>query len=89
MEEATDPLYKPYLAIHKAIREKNLHVFDELKTSKMFNISMVGVDPSYRGKGVATDLIRRYREEGREEYFSFFWFSGPFCWPAVWDSPAS
>ena len=59
LEEATDPLYKPYLAIHKAIREKNMHVFDELKTSKMFNISMVGVDPTYRGKGVATDLIRR------------------------------
>ena len=52
-------MYKPYLAIHKAIRERNMHVFEELKTTKMFNISMVGVDPTYRGKGVATDLIRR------------------------------
>ena len=59
MEEATDPMYKPYLAIHKAVREKNIHVFDDLKTSKIFNICMVGVDPSFRTKGVASDLIRR------------------------------
>jgi len=59
MEETVDPAYKPFLAIHKAIRENNLGVFDELKANKMFNVSMVGVDPSYRGKGVATDLIRR------------------------------
>merc|ERR1711915_8786 len=26
---------------------------------KLFNIAMVGVDPVMRGKGVATDLIRR------------------------------
>jgi len=59
MEEAVDPAYKPFLAVHKAIRENNLNVFDEMKANKMFNVAMVGVDPSYRGKGVATDLIRR------------------------------
>jgi len=59
IEEATDPGYKIYLAVHRAIREKNLKVFEEMKASKMFNITMVGVDPAYRGKGVATDLIRR------------------------------
>ena len=41
------------------MRRKNLHIFDELKTEKFFSISMVGVDPTFRGKGVATDLIRR------------------------------
>jgi len=59
MEETIDPGYKTYLAVHRAIREKNMNVFDELKANKMFNITMVGVDPTYRGKGVATDLIRR------------------------------
>ena len=34
-------------------------LFDELKTEKLFCIAMVGVDPVMRGKGVATDLIRR------------------------------
>ena len=36
-----------------------MNLFDELKTEKVFNISMVGVDPAQRNKGLATDLIRR------------------------------
>lgn len=54
-----DPDFRPYLAVHKELRLKNLDLFDELKTEKLFNISMVGVDPSMRGLGLATDLIRR------------------------------
>ena len=73
MEEATDPMYKPYLAIHKAVREKNIHVFDDLKTSKIFNICMVGVNPSFRTKGVASDLIRRWRREGKVFNVSFLY----------------
>ena len=37
----------------------NMNLFDELKTEKLFNIAMIGVDPAARGKGIATDLIRR------------------------------
>ena len=59
MEDAVDPDFRPYLAVHKELRLKNLDLFDELKTEKLFNISMVGVDPSMRGLGLATDLIRR------------------------------
>jgi len=54
-----DPAYKPFLAVHRELRKKNLHLFDELRTEKFFSISMVGVDPTFRGKGMATDLIRR------------------------------
>jgi len=59
LETATDPAYKPFLAVHKELRSRNTHLFDELKTEKFFCISMVGVDPKFRGKGIATDLIRR------------------------------
>ena len=56
---ATDQAYKPFLAVHRELRSRNTHIFDELKTEKFFCISMVGVDKSIRGKGIATDLIRR------------------------------
>jgi len=59
VEDAVDPNFRHYLAVHKALRLQNLNLFDELKTEKLFNISMVGVDPSMRGLGLATDLIRR------------------------------
>ena len=59
LEEVMDPSYKPMLAIHIALRKKNLHIYDELRTEKFFSIRMVGVDPKTRGLGVATDLIRR------------------------------
>lgn len=59
VEDTVDPEFRPYLAVHKELRLKNLDLFDELKTEKLFNISMVGVDPSMRGLGLATDLIRR------------------------------
>lgn len=59
VEDTVDPDFRPYLAVHKELRLKNLDLFDELKTEKLFNISMVGVDPSMRGLGLATDLIRR------------------------------
>jgi len=59
LEEVMDPSYKPMLAIHRALRMKNQHIYDELKTEKFFSIRMVGVDPKTRGMGVATDLIRR------------------------------
>ena len=59
MDNLIDPAYKPFLAVHRELRAKNTHIFDEMNTEKFFCISMVGVDPEYRGKGVATDLIRR------------------------------
>lgn len=57
--DVVDPAYKVYLAVHKELRSSNTHLFDQIKTDKLFCISMVGVDPAYRSKGVATDLIRR------------------------------
>ena len=54
-----DQNYRPFLAVHRELRARNVQLFDELKTEKLFNISMVAVDPDMRGKGVATDLIRR------------------------------
>merc|ERR1711915_381690 len=34
LETATDPAYKPFLAVHKELRSRNTHLFDELKTEK-------------------------------------------------------
>jgi len=59
LSNVIDPNYKPMLAIHHDLRMKNDHIYDELKTEKIFSIRMVGVDPKTRGMGVATDLIRR------------------------------
>jgi len=59
VDAVVDPAYKPYLAVHKKLRAMNMNLFDELKTEKLFNIAMIGVDPAARGKGIATDLIRR------------------------------
>ena len=54
-----DPSYKPMLAMYHQLRMNNKHIYDELKTEKFFSIRMVGIDPKMRGRGVATDLIRR------------------------------
>jgi len=59
LEDVIDPKWKPVMAVHHALRTQNTHIYDELRTSKFFSIRMVGVDPRARGKGVATDLIRR------------------------------
>jgi len=59
MNEVKDPKYKPLVAIHHQLRLQNTHVYEEVGTDKFFSIRMVGVDPKQRGKGVATDLIRR------------------------------
>eukprot|EP00092_Neocalanus_flemingeri_P037729 GFUD01041077.1.p1 GENE.GFUD01041077.1~~GFUD01041077.1.p1 ORF type:complete len:299 (+),score=60.64 GFUD01041077.1:75-971(+) len=59
LDQVLDPAYRPMLDIHHALRMKNKHIYDELRTEKFFSIRMVGVDPKTRGMGVATDLIRR------------------------------
>jgi len=59
LDQTLDPKYKPFLAIHHELRLKNQHIYDEIRTGKLFSIRMVGVDPKTRGMGVATDLIRR------------------------------
>ena len=58
-KDVIDQNYRPFLAVHRELRARNVQLFDELKTEKLFNISMVAVDPDWRGKGVATHLIRR------------------------------
>jgi len=59
MSEVKDPKYKPLVAIRHQLRLQNAHVYQEVGTDKFFSIRMVGVDPKERGKGIATDLIRR------------------------------
>jgi len=59
LDQVIDPNYKPVLAIYHQLRMANKHIYEELKTEKFFSIRMVGVDPRLRGRGVATDLIRR------------------------------
>jgi len=55
----TEPEYKPVAAIHHQLRLANKHIYQELGTDKFFGIQMVGVENSQRGRGVATELIRR------------------------------
>jgi len=59
LDQVIDPSYKPMLAMYHQLRMNNKHIYDELKTEKFFSIRMVGIDPKMRGRGVATDLIRR------------------------------
>ena len=59
LDQVIDPNYKPVLAIYHQLRMANKHIYEELKTEKFFSMRMVGVDPRLRGRGVATDLIRR------------------------------
>jgi len=54
-----DPRYKPLVAIHHQLRLKNTHIYREVGTERFFSIRMVAVDPSFRDKGIATDVIRR------------------------------
>ena len=56
----TEPEYKPVAAIHHQLRLANKHIYQELGTDKFFGIQMVGVENSQRGRGVATELIRRF-----------------------------
>ena len=60
LDQVIDPSYKPMLAMYHQLRMNNKHIYDELKTEKFFSIRMVGIDPKMRGRGVATDLIRRF-----------------------------
>ena len=39
--DVVDPAYKVYLAVHKELRSSNTHLFDQIKTDKLFCISMV------------------------------------------------
>jgi len=54
-----DPAARPLAAIRQDIRNKGVKIFSEVGTDVMFGIKMVGVDPSLRGKGMSTDIIRR------------------------------
>ena len=51
--------YRPIQAIHHQLRQENKHLFDEIITDKLFDIGMIGVEVESRGKGIATNLIRR------------------------------
>jgi len=59
MSEVQDPNYRPLLAIHHQLQEQAIHVYEEVGTDTLFSIRMVGVDPTERGQGIITDLIRR------------------------------
>jgi len=54
-----DPKARPLAAIRQEMHNKGVRIFDEVGTDEMFGIKMVGVDPSLRGKGMSTDIIRR------------------------------
>lgn len=54
-----DPRARPLAAIRQEMHNKAVRIFDEVGTDAMFGIKMVGVDPSLRGKGMSTDIIRR------------------------------
>jgi len=57
--EVQDPSYKPLVAIHHQLRLMNTHIYREVGTERFFSIRMVAVDPMFRDKGIATDVIRR------------------------------
>jgi len=59
MEEVEDPKYRPVIAIRQQLQQQALHVYEEVGTDIMFSIRCVGVDPTERGQGIVTDLIRR------------------------------
>jgi len=50
---------RPLAAIRQEMHNTGVKIFDEVETDVMFGIKMVGVDPSLRGKGMSTDIIRR------------------------------
>lgn len=54
-----DDRARPLAAIRQEMHNKGVKIFDEVGTDVMFGIKMVGVDPSLRGKGMSTDIIRR------------------------------
>jgi len=54
-----DPNARPLAAIRQELHNKGVRIFDEVGTDVMFGIKMVGVDPSLRGKGMSTNMIRR------------------------------
>lgn len=54
-----DPKARIISAIRQEIHNKGVRIFEEIGTDNMFGIKMVGVDPSLRGKGMSTDIIRR------------------------------
>lgn len=88
LDQVIDPSYKPMLAMYHQLRMNNKHIYDELKTEKFFSIRMVGIDPKMRGRGVATDLIRRLIF--LVFYFKWYiWFKGQFSLLGVLDFPAS
>jgi len=54
-----DPSARPLAAIRQDVRNHGVKIFDEVGTDVLFGIKMVGIDPSLRGKGMSTDIIRR------------------------------
>ena len=58
MEGIEEGRFRPILAIHHQLRRQNRHVFQEMGTDKLLDLSMVAVEEAARGQGVATDLIR-------------------------------
>lgn len=63
IQEATsgfqDSRVRILAAIRQEVHNKGAKIFDEVGTDVMFGIKMVGIHPSLRGKGMATDIIRR------------------------------
>jgi len=59
MAEVEDPNYRPLVAINQQLQMQAINVYEEVGTDKLFSIRMVGVDPTERGQGIITDLIRR------------------------------
>lgn len=54
-----DPTVRPLAAIRQEAHQKGVQIFDEMNTDRLFGIKMVATDPSLRGLGMSTDIIRR------------------------------
>ena len=56
----TEPnfLFRAIAAIRQEAHQKGVRIFDEMNTDRMFGIKMVATDPSLRGLGMSTDIIR-------------------------------
>lgn len=54
-----DPKARPLAAIRQEARQQSVRIFEEMNTDRVFGIKMVATDPSLRGLGMSTDIIRR------------------------------
>jgi hypothetical protein len=59
LEEIQDPRYRPIQAIHHQLRQQNRHIYDEIRTDKLFDIGLIGVEVDSRAQGVGTNLLKR------------------------------